>query len=337
MTLDRGCALLASRCASLPALLREAIARPPPALPDELTAARRWVVTATGASEGPARMFAWALRRHAGRCAEFVALSSFAAGAAPGGDALVVFSQELSPNARLGLASRGAYAHTVLVTATPDHPDVRAAALDGTVVCAHPPSQEPSLLLRVLGPAAATVVALRLAERVAGAPGSIVPPPLWEAVPAAVERAFGETLGDAAARPLDGPLALVTAPDGADAAHGLRWKWLEGAGTCDPPCWDVLQFAHGPWQHVVDRPFTLVALEPAHPPTRALFDRLGSMLDPARHALVRLRAELASPASFFEHDARMNALVCATHARLARDLVRWPGLGADGPLYNLGK
>jgi creatinine amidohydrolase len=333
---DAGHTLLTQRCATLPDVLRRAVEAAAPSLPSSMCDARRWVVTATGASEGPARLFAWALRRYAGRCAEFVTLSSFAIDDAPRGDALALFSQELSPNARLGLTARSRYAHTLLVTATPDHPDVRAAAIDGVEVCVHPPASEPSLLLRVHGPAAATVLALRLAEGVARAPGSIVAPSVWERVPDAVERAFSETLGDARELSLDGSVAIVTAPDGAEAAHGLRWKWLEGTGTCDPPCWDVLQFAHGPWQLVVDRPYTLLALERAHDGTRALFDRLASMLSPERHALVRLRATLPGAAAFFEHDARMNALVCATLPRAGRDLVRWPGFGADGPLYRLG-
>ncbi len=330
-------ALLASRCAAVPSTLREALSAPLPTIPRAMRDAGRWVVTGTGASEGPARLFAWALRHHAGRCAEFVPLSSFALGDAPLGDALAVFSQELSPNARLGLAARSNYAHALLVTATPERPHARAAAIDGVVVCAHPPSSEASLLLRVLGPAAASIAALRLAEEVAEDPGAILSRETVEALPDATESAFREARSLAADIDFTAPLALITAPDGAEAAHGLRWKWLEGTGLHDPPCWDVLQFAHGPWQHVVDRPYTLVSLERDGASSRDLFDRLASMLDPSRHRLVRARAKLPSAAAFFEHDAVLNAMVCAALPTLSRDLARWPGAGADGALYDLGR
>lgn len=330
-------ALLTSRCAALPSVLRDALAAPLPVMPRAMREAARWVITGTGASEGPARLFAWALRRHAGRCAEFVPLSSFAAGEPPRGDALAVFSQELSPNARLGLAARKGYAHALLVTATPERPHARAAALDGVAICAHPPASEASLLLRVQGPAAATVAALRVAEEVAESVGAILSREAIEALPDAVERAFRETARVAESLSFERPLALVTAPDDAESAHGLRWKWLEGTGAVDPPCWDVLQFAHGPWQHVVDRPYTLVSLERDGAPSRDLFDRLASMLDPARHRLVRARATLPGAAAFFEHDACLNAMVCAALPHLDRDLARWPGVGADGALYDLGR
>lgn len=330
-------ALLSSRCASIPGVLRDALAAPLPAISRAMREARRWVVTGTGASEGPARLFAWALRRYAGRCAEFVPLSTFAAGAPPRGDALAVFSQELSPNARLGLAARDRYAHALLVTATPERPHARAAALDGVAVCAHPPGSEPTLLLRVLGPAAATAAALRVAEEVCDSPGAILPREVIHALPSAVERAFQASARAVEALPFENPLALVTAPDDAEAAHGLRWKWLEGTGAADPPCWDVLQFAHGPWQHVVDRPYTLVSLERDGARSGDLFDRLASMLDPARHRIVRARATLPGAAAFFEHDAWLNAMVCAALPHLGRDLERWPGAGADGALYDLGR
>lgn len=330
-------ALLTSRCASIPGVLRDALAAPLPAISRAMREAHRWVVTGTGASEGPARLFAWALRRHAGRCAEFVSLSTFAANEAPQGDALAVFSQELSPNARLGLAARSRYAHALLVTATPERPHARAAALDGVAVCAHPPSSEPSLLLRVIGPAAATAACLRVAEELSERPGEILSRAVIHALPGAVEKAFREGARVTEGIPFERPVALVTAPGDAEAAHGLRWKWLEGTGASDPPCWDVLQFAHGPWQHVVDRAYTLVTLERHGAPSSDLFDRLASMLDPSRHRLVRARATLPGVAAFFEHDAWLNAMVCAALPHTGRDLERWPGAGADGALYDLGR
>jgi hypothetical protein len=123
----------------------------------------------------------------------------------------------------------------------------------------------------------------------------------------------------------------VTAGSYLALAHGLRWKLLEASGIPDPPVWDVLQFAHGPFQQMYGRPMLLCALE--CPGAAPLFDRLERILVPGRHALVRLAATLPAPWCWFEHDAQLNALTLALLAARPVDLARWPGQGADGELY----
>lgn len=319
---DRGLPLLERRCAEIPAVLDDALARPLPDV-DAASCARRWCVTATGASEGPARVFAAMLRR-AGVCAEFAPLSRFAAEVAPCDDTLVVFSQGLSPNARMALSAARRFGRSFLVTAAHDDPAVARAAAQGTVIVRHGPASEEGLLLRVQGPAAATMIALRWSDAVARALGRPPLPawtPSWDAP-------VTDHLDDA-------PVAFVTTHD-IELHHGLRWKWLEGAGTHDPPLWDVLQFAHGPLQHLVGRRATLVSLEHAHDDIGArLVDRLAETLDPSLHRLVRWRSEAPSPWSVFAHDARANALVLAALRRSSRDLAQWPGRHLDHALYDL--
>jgi hypothetical protein len=337
---DGGLELLRRRCAEIPAVLRAALAAPLPPL-REVAARSRWVVTGAGASAGPARIFAALLRRHLRACAEFVPLSAFAADRAADitdpGAVLVVVSQGLAPNARLALARAPSFAGCVVVTAAPSHPALAAPRSLGAIVLGHAPADETGLLLRVQGPAAATMVILRAIDALCEARGGA--PPFEGHLDALPDGLPGDAPGldDRAAEIASlGGVAIVTCDPGLELAHGLRWKWLEGPGTCDPPCWDVLQVVHGPLQHLLERPRLLLALEPAGDPgATALLDRLESLLGDAS-AMRRLRARSAGAAGFFDYDAGFNALVCAALARAPRDLVRWPGLGRDGALYDLG-
>ena len=95
---------LASDLSRLPERVLAA-AEAPFLLPRGLRDARRVHVTGVGSSAGHARFLVERLQ-HAGTAAAFTPLSRFAAGSpgTPDEDALVVFSQGLSPNARLALA-----------------------------------------------------------------------------------------------------------------------------------------------------------------------------------------------------------------------------------------
>jgi creatinine amidohydrolase len=59
------------------------------------------------------------------------------------------------------------------------------------------------------------------------------------------------------------------------------------------------------------------------------------MLDPERHRLVTLAATLPGFLAIFEHEACLGALVLAALEHAGIDPSRWPGRGADGPLYEL--
>lgn len=217
----------------MPEALAQALHSPLPAL----TAPPRSIVTSgIGASEGPARVLA-AVLAEAGMAARFCAMSRFAT-APPTAELLVVFSQGLSPNARLALDGAHRCAARWLVTSvdpacsSPAKRELlRAFAERGFVPFVVPPKTEQDTLVRFIGPTVATLAALRLAalllgdraraERLAGAP-----------------RAYGAC---AEAAPLDdSPLALVTIGTSAEQAYAHRWKLLEALLRGDPPVWDVL-------------------------------------------------------------------------------------------------
>jgi creatinine amidohydrolase len=186
----------------------------------------------------------------------------------------------------------------------------------------------------VIGGATAALAGARLASGLGVALGRA---PLDVA---AVPRAYGDALARPRPRlavdgqPAIAPVAIIASGRYTDYAFAQRWKLLEGLRLPDPPVWDVLGFAHGPFQEVHDRPFTLVALERGLAHEAALLDRLGQLLRP-HHRLLRLPSTLAGPLAWFEHDAQVNGLVVDGLTDRPLDLTRWPGFGEDGPIYDV--
>lgn len=343
--------ILRTRAAELPACLREVAAEITPAPRSD----HAFVVTGIGASEGPARAMAALLRTTWNVRATFTPLSTFAVGEPRAlGDALVVFSQSLSPNACLALDRAREFTGAVLFTSTPSAPSTPStpeqaasggarAALDrfrehGRVVTlpsacgagAEAIARERGTLVRVLGPCAATLAA---ALHVGAASARDVPA-LLAAIDAAPSRARAATshLHDAE---LDGRIIFVTAGEYGELCSGIGSLWLEALYAPRPPMCDVLQIAHGPFQEFYESPMLIVALERPGAES-ALFDRLAEMLVPERHSLVRLSSPLLAPLACIDHLAQVNELVCRALRARPRDLRAWPGAGRDGPLYELG-
>lgn len=337
---------LARRMASIPSLLELAARLPLPTLGS--LHPRRIVTTGIGASEGPARLLASTLLE-SGVAAQFVPLTSFAM-AAPAGDLLVMFSQNLSPNARLALTAQHAFKARWLVTSL-GFASANSAASDpaeveglpsssaaerlrflqtllsqGVVPIVVPPASEDGMLVRVVGPTVASLIALRLA-RVLGAE--------------ALARVPFEAAAEAYASPLSmqplpfTPCALIAAGVSIESVHGQRWKLLETLLRGDPPVWDVLQVAHGPLQWFHGQSMLLLAL--ATPLSKGLLDRLEAILSPTRHRLLRIVSTRSDVLACFEHAAAIDACLLATLGESPRDLFDWPGRGADGALYRLGE
>lgn len=334
-------ALLVARARAIPAELARAAADCTvyPTLP----AGASVVVTGVGASEGQARFLALLLHL-AGRRAMFAPLSSFAlGGTAALGDVVVVFSQGLSPNARLALRRAPEHRAALLFTsviAERASPEERACldaftASRGRVVVL-PPDDESGTLVRLVGPAVAMFAAARFAAA-EGVPG--LDPAALARVPDLAASAPDRAEAAAASLPplaLHRRLAFVTAGPRLEGAHGILCNWLEGVGEPEPALWDVLQVAHGPFLQFFDEEMTLVTLEHEGSPVETeLFDRLAAMLVSPRHALLRLVTPLPPPLGALDHDLLATALL--VHALHERSKDIGGALGADAPLYGLGR
>jgi hypothetical protein len=321
--------------ASLPRELARALDCP---LPELARPPRSVVTTGVGASEGPARILAASLAE-AGLAARFCPISRFAVrepARAPLADLLIVFSQGLSPNARLALAAEHAFGARWLVTSL-DGSDTAACAAEKRAVLNKllardvtaiviPPANEPEALARFLGPTVAALMALRLSALLSGDRGLALR--LADAPSAYRVRALP-------AAELAGPLAVVSAGALPESAYAQRWKLLEALLSEDPPVWDVLQFAHGPLQAFNHRPLSLLVLEGAG--CADLVERLVRTLDPACQRAIRLSSSLPEPLAFFEQTAQLDALLLARLEAVPRDLFNWPGRHGDAPLYSLGE
>jgi creatinine amidohydrolase len=327
-------------------LVRRAATQPLPPLPFLPAAARAILVTGLGSSAAHARLLARLLAENAGLPARAVPAGAFVGGRADPRDALVVFSQGLSPNARLALHDPGGWLGVVLVTAVgPRTRDAgkRAAlqALDraGGRVVPLPGGEEAGLLLRVAGPLAGYAVAFRLAAAIARAAGRGEATPRLD--PDRVVAAMRRAAGAAARLPhdlLDGEIALLASGGYGALADNLAHTIGEGLYRPTPPVWDLLDFAHGPFQQLFAQRVTFLALARRGAAGEAdLLARAARMLDRRRHRLVRLSATLPGPQALFEHQALLDALLLRAIAARGLDQTRWPGRGRDGALYRLAR
>jgi creatinine amidohydrolase len=344
-------ALLRERVAGAPELVRAATAVDIPALPFAPQAVRTFVTTGVGSSAAPAALLAHLLSVELGVPARCAPLGAFVAPAPDtAGDMLVVFSQGLSPNARLALAAPQAWRAVVVVTAvTPETGDADATKLAalaavrdaGGVCVTQPGGLEYGTLLRLGGPLTGYAIAYRLAAAIGRAAGlpvghlSLDADAVCAAMCAAAAAAAPIC---AAGDPLGAPVILLASGGYGALAGNLALKLQEGLLEAPPAVVDLIEFAHGPFQAISGRTATLLMLQRTGAPLEdALLSRLHSMLDDGRHRLVLLPAELRGMRALFEHEALLNELILDAIAARRVDQARWPGRGRDRPLYDVAE
>jgi creatinine amidohydrolase len=341
-------AALRARFAGAPALVREALEAPPPALSCDPRTLRRIRTTGIGSSESHARALAFLLSERLGLDARFTPTGALAAGPPPGSeaDALIVFSQGLSPNARFALSAPERWRAALLVTAaTPEAAGTGTsawlAALEtaGCGVVRFEPENEFDGLARFQGPLTGLAAALGVARAFAGALGceaslETARPEDVAARIAGAEAALDAALAGVPAASLTRRFAFLASGGYAELASNLRQKLLEGLLLPLPPAWDLLEFAHGPFQQCFLHEMAFLALQRADAPDEDLWlARLRELLVPERHALLPLRATLPGVYALFEHEAQLDALVLRQQEAQGLDPARWPGRGREAALY----
>lgn len=367
---------LEERVALLPTVLLKALDQLPSAaraIGDEVEDGVGVTATGVGSSAAHAR-FLVSVLGELGIAARFAPLTRFLAPPPPSsaGEVLIVFSQGLSPNARVALAGAASWRSAWLVTATPEEnapssgPDVphssareRRRALSelraqGVRVLSCPGGEEYGTLLRVTGPMIGYAAALALARslwrgsRLGGGAGTPrgASEPEWAALSAPdicarVDRAGAELpreLYELDPSRRDEKIALLASGSHVERIENLRLKLLEGTLLPSPPLLDLLDFAHGPLQQLYPQRALLLALTRRDAVGEEdLLARLESVLDPSLHRLMRLRAELPGPLAVLEHEALLNSFVLRFIATHRVDQVEWPGKGRDAPLYTFGE
>jgi hypothetical protein len=317
---NRSLVLLEAQAQALPEILADAFA--PELTPTQPHLCATWIVTGIGASEGPARLCAAALRA-SGVSARFVSTSHFLSAAPPAADGLIVVSQRLSPNGRIALAHTAAYRHTYLVTSV-------SQKQSGVESIVHGPAQEPHLFLRVQGPALAAATCLRLAAAIAGAHAGSTP--IWWKDRVQIAPAVARAL-NAPTPTRHSELALVSLGADLDLLAAAQSKLVEGLFARQPPIFDALAFVHGPYQSTRLSPMTLLACASMDNAVRAeIWERL-RQLPP--HEVVEWASPLPGPLAYFSYDAFALALVLARLRQAPKNLFAWPGQHDDAPLYEI--
>jgi hypothetical protein len=337
--------LLSERCRSIPAALSYFSQQVKHIRWPTLPQGKRWLVTGIGGSEGPARYLVTLLQEQLGVHALFVPLSSFKE-RTPQADILVVFSQNLSSNAQICLKKHRSYQHTVIITAvqhkgSEQGSSQRAALLqalksEGIQVLNHPPLEENGFLFRWIGPCLAAFCSLHFVQHLAQTWADSLVLDIPEDLPERYAQALEQLvmpLGPPYPVPL--PLALVSEDMFPERYQSFTWKILEALLCPQPPVWDILQLAHGPFQQWYEQPMTLLGLQHTSTHESKLFSKLETLLVPERHRLVYLTSTLPAHLAWFEHDAHLNAWVLATLQTNSYPLRSWPGQGKDQALYCL--
>lgn len=289
-------------------------------------------VTGVGASEFPARILVETLGA-AGVRARFRSISTYAVPlSVPRGTSLIVFSQGLSPNARLPFRHASAYDEVHLFTSVVEEGCAHAEVLqhcDG--VYRHLPETETGTLLRVVGPACAALLALRWAILVIEGAGLEVP--LWAGLLSEIPTRYEKA--SLSGQPLSAPLSGCLAPGAlVPMTAALMWKWQEALYTRLPPALDVLSFAHGPLQAFSGKETHLLAF--TAPGQDELIESLRAATDADLLHLHLLAATLPGPLALFEYDAKLTALALQEMKSQGLSPGDWPGKATDGPLYEVG-
>lgn len=308
---------LRRRVEALPSALEQTLGVP---LPEKL---ERAVSVGIGLSEAPARY----LEAIAPRQVRAVAASAFCSeSVADWGDTLVIFSQQLSANAQLTLKCTAQFRRKLLVTSVKaDDPRLEPFRREGGEVVTLPPEREEGMLVRVTGPRCATFFAARLSRSFSDAE--------LGQVPGAASRA-GERAGtlENASDWLEKLPSMLTTGTYGRCVRGLAWTLMEGLWVEEPRCWDALQFIHGAFQQLAEKKRSLLLLRrPDDVPE--VFDRLKQVLKPGLHTVLEVTSELKGALALFEHAAVLDRWMCQALEPSGRDLSKWPGLGADAPLY----
>lgn len=290
-------------------------------------------VTGVGASEFPARVLVEALRG-AGVRAQFRPISTYLGPpVVPRRTSLVVFSQGLSPNARLPFRYTEAYDEVHLFTSleegTRDESDRIFQLCKG--VYRHLPKSEGGTLLRVVGPLCSALLALRWSARLLeGREGAL---PDWARRLEDVPRFYAQASLDAPRLGTD-PAACLARGRFVSLASALMWKWQEALYTRLPPVFDVLSFTHGPLQSFVGKEAMFLAFGPLDP---NVLSALQASMDQGWHHLLSLSAHLSDLLAIFEYDARVTAMALGEMKRRGISPGDWPGKAAEVPLYELGR
>ena len=243
-------------------------------------------------------------------------------------EALVVFSQNLSPNAQIVMSQQPRFERSVLVTSTDDGALFENWQRLGSVQKLPPNVPEVGLLVRVQGPAFAAYALLAGAAERLGLDLSSFAQNYREMFITGLE--LGAKNADVISTQ---PVGLVTAGAMHNFVLPLQWKLLEALWQPMLPSVDAINFVHGPMQAVHGVPNTLFFLGRGCSAHAELAKRL-KQINGAGHTHAIFVNENPMVAAVL-YDGFFNGVICGVLEKTDRDLSQWPGKGKDGPIYGI--
>lgn len=295
------------------------------------------LTTGIGSSEAHARFFSYLINQYTYSTSEFTPIASFyhsptknKSVAKP--STLALFSQGLSPNASLPLKHQDRFQATLLFTACEKLPPL----VPQTTVIQFPIPNEFQSFLRIIGPLCAYLAAIQAI--LTYFPKNTLP---------AIPNNFFEILQNTEERlppsldpflniPTSG-CSILASPPLSLYANNLSLKFLEGVFSPPPPVYDLLSFAHGPFQQLVKNPQPLIILTSNSPDDKELLKHVTPLLENIKAPHWILLATLPHPWSIFEFECILNHFVFKLIQMLKINQRRWPGQHLDSPLYNLNQ
>lgn len=333
------------RLHQLPELIRSYRSAENLSLPEAWQAAPV-LATGVGSSEAAAKLLVFLLQ-DLGIPASFRPFSAFYSGSALQAEAsrtaLVVFSQGLSPNARMVLERRKGFRETLLVTSsTPegqraagrtDRAEVLQQLLEeGVGVLHHPPENEYDILPRFQGPVCSLIAAIRLAatrDTTYRLPPEPVDVADWFEESFSIMESESEALDELLSMPQFYYTGSTTA-----YAHNLSFKVQETLFLPAPPLIDAFTYAHGPFQRSRRHPSPAWLFCSADPAEVDLAETLRPMFEKAGPVRT-FQAPVKPPWDLLYYEAALNRIVLRAAMAMDVDLVQWPGKGEDGAGYEI--
>lgn len=334
--------LFPQRCAAIPDAVAQTLQTTVGALPSHYKGLPV-VATGLGSSASAARLLVRLLGER-GISASYTPIHRFYCGARmPEPAVLVVFTQGISANARIALQRVAQFAGCILVTSASES-GLRAAnkhaAADvlleverssGRIV-RHPMEDEYTLLPRIIGPVCALVSAIRIADQLSGID---TPTPRLLQDPAQLA-AIGPSADSIAdwADDLMQPIDFHFTTAASEYAGNLAAKRMECLLLPQPPCRDLFEYAHGPFQTNCASPRRHWVFQSDTPAENALIEQVLPLFP---NGLRRIVSPLPAPWDIVYYDLFLNPILLHAIRVKDIDLINWPGKGKDDSAYSIDR
>lgn len=322
--------LLLERIASIPAKAEEMLCEPLSIC--KRTPNTHYTLTGIGSSEAHARFLAFLLNQYTPATANFLPLGCFCQPLSPNAkkSSLIIFSQGLSQNAQIALKHHCAFKETLLFTAQTTKRNILAKTVE---VLPIPCNEEKGLLIRVVGPFLGFIACLQFITQQFPKMLPLCPTlQILEALKQAPAKAK-QLQNQFEPKYLKQGFTLLVPPSISTFCQNLALKFIEGFFLPMPHLWDILSFAHGPFQQLKQHPAPILCLQGIASHEKELFNKAQTMIENCCSVSTTISAELPFPWNILEYEMILNHWLANNLKNERVNQKNWPGKDEDASLY----